>query len=221
LWNAIFLTPTKNSVLKRWKIIKMDQEKEIIQVKVLTKDDILLVALRLFTAKGYFKTSLIDIAELLGLENTSLIYQHFKDKHMMASQLYANIFDSLNISIDEIRRKNQKSSEQLHGITDLFFQLTDDAPDVMKFILILNFNEFLPEEKPVLETAAFLKIFKIIQAGISDGEIRDIDPRLIEAYFFGAINNTLRMVLIGGLNKKADAYLSQTWLNAWNGIAKK
>jgi AcrR family transcriptional regulator len=199
----------------------MDQEKDINQEKVVTKDEILLAALKLFTTKGYFKTSLVDIAALLEMENTSPIYHHFKDKQMMASQLYANIFDSLNISVDDIRRKNQKASEQLRGITDLLFRLTDDAPDVMRFILMLNLNEFLPDEKPILETAAFIKIIKIIKDGISAGEIRDIDPLLINAYFFGIINNTLSMVLCHALNNKADTYLSQTWLTAWNVIIKK
>ena len=199
----------------------MDQEIEIIQHKAETPDEILRIALKLFTTKGYYTTSLVDIAEASGLKNTSGIYHHFKNKHVMAAQLYANIFDSLNISIDDIRRKSQKSSEQLHGITDLFFRLTDEAPEVMQFLLILKLNEFLPEEKPVMETAAFTKIIKIIQAGITAGEIREIDPQLVNAYFFGIINNTLRAVLTGALNKKADAYLPQTWLAAWNAIAKK
>lgn len=199
----------------------MDQEKEIIQSKAETQDEILLAALKLFAAKGYYKTSLIDIAEATGMKNTSAIYHHFKNKQMMASQLYANIFDSLNISVDDIRRRNQKSSEQLRAIVDLFFKLTDVAPDVMQFLLVLKLNEFLPEEKPVQETPAFAKIIKIIQSGIQAGEIRDIDPILANAYFFGIINNTLRLVLSGAMNKKADAYLSQTWLTAWNVIAKK
>ena len=199
----------------------MDQEKDIIQVKTETQDDILLAALKLFAAKGYFNTSLTDIAEAAGIKNTSAIYHHFKNKQMIAAQLYASIFDSFNVSIDDIKRRNQKSSDQLRGIVDLFFKLTDDAPDVMKFLLILKLNEFLPEEKPVLETAAFVKIIKIFQSGIKSGEIRNIDPLLANAYFFGIINNTLRMVLTGALDKKADAYLSQTWLAAWNVIAKK
>jgi len=199
----------------------MDQEIEIIQTKAEAQNEILLAALKLFATKGYFNTALTDIAEATGMKNTSAIYHHFKNKQMMASQLHANIFDSLNISVDDIRRRNQKSAEQLRGITDLFFKLTDDAPDVMQFLLILKLNEFLPEEKPVMETAAFVKIIKIIQAGIKAGEIRDIDPQLVYAYFFGIINNTLRLVLTGVLDKKADAYLSQTWLTAWNVIAKK
>lgn len=76
---------------------------------------------------------MVDVAQLLEMENTSVIYQHFKDKKMMASQLYVNIFDSLDISVDDISRKNEKASEQLKGLTDLLFKLTDEAPDVMRF----------------------------------------------------------------------------------------
>ncbi|MCX7066308.1 MAG: TetR/AcrR family transcriptional regulator [Methylococcales bacterium] len=199
----------------------MDQEKDTTHTKTETQDEILLAALKLFAEKGYFNTSLSDIAEASGIKTASAIYHHFKHKQMIATALYANILDSLNISIDEIRRKNQKPSEQLHAVVDLFFKLTDEAPEVMQFLLILKINEFLPEAKPLLETAAFVKIIKVIRNGISEGEIRNIDPLLAQAYFFGIIQNTLRMVLTGALDKKAEAYQSQTWLIAWNAIAKK
>lgn len=140
---------------------------------------------------------------------------------MIALKLYENIFDSLNISVDDIRRRNQKSSDQLRGIVELLFKLTDEAPDVMQFLLLLKFDEFLPEQKPIMETAAFVKIMRIIQSGIKAGEIRNIDPLLVSAYFFGIINNILRMVLTGALDKKADAYQSQAWLAAWNAIVRK
>lgn len=194
----------------------MDQEH-----KTQIQDAILLAALKLFAEKGYFNTSLNDIAEAAGLKTTGMIYHYFKHKQMIASTLYASILDSLNVSIDEIRRKNAKPSEQLHGVVDLLFKLTDEAPAVMKFLLTLKTNEFLPEAKALNDTVAFNKILKIIRAGISEGEIRPIDAVLANAYFFGIVNNTLRMVLSGALDKKADAYLSQTWLIAWNAIAKK
>jgi AcrR family transcriptional regulator len=167
-----------------------------VQDKAETRDEILLAALKLFAEKGFFSTSLTEIAEAAGVKNTSAVYHHFKNKQAIATQLFANILDSLNISIDDIRRKNQKSSEQLRGIVDLLFKLTDDAPDVMRFLLILKLDEFLPEEKPMLETPAFIKIHKIIQSGIKAGEIRSIDPMLVNAYFFGIINNTCRLLWI-------------------------
>lgn len=199
----------------------MDKEKENTQIKSEAQDEILLAALKLFAQKGYFNTSLTDIKDAAGIKTTSGIYQHFKNKQMIASALYVNIFDSLNISIDDIRRRNKKSSEQLREIVDLMFRLTSEAPDVMQFLLVLKIYEFLPEEKPLLETAPFVKIIKIIQAGIKAGEIRNIDPLLGYAYFFGIINQTLRLLLTGALDKKPEVYQPQAWLAAWNAIAKK
>jgi len=184
-------------------------------------NEIMLAALKLFAEKGYFNTSLTDIAQTAGLKTVSTLYQHYPDKQALAAKLYNSIFGNLNESVDDIQRTNQKASEQLRGIVDLLFKLTEDAPYIMHFILSLRLAEFLPNHKPLLETPAFIKIKKIIQSGIQAGEIRNLDPKLVTAYFFGIINNTLSMVLTGELEKNADAYQSQTWLAAWNLIAKK
>ncbi|MDD2725423.1 MAG: TetR/AcrR family transcriptional regulator [Methylovulum sp.] len=199
----------------------MEQELNTTQTKSEQQNEILVAALKLFAEKGYFNTSLTDIAEASGVKTVSAIYQHFNNKQSIANKLYENILDSLNVSIDDIRRRTQKSSEQLRGVVDLFFKLTDTAPTVMTFLLVMPVHEILPEQKPLFETSAFTKILKIIQSGVRAGEIRNIDPLLANAYFFGIINNTLRMVLTGELNKSAEAYRSQTWLAAWNLVAKK
>jgi AcrR family transcriptional regulator len=197
----------------------MEQNVEQLQDKDEIRDRILLAALTLFSRKGFYNTSLTEIAEAAGLTKSSSLNAFYKTKQAIAAQLYLNISESLSGSIDDIRNKNKKSSEQLRGIVDLFFRLTDDAPDVMRFLLKLD--EFLPDEKTLYESPAYVKINKIIQFGIKTGEIRNLDPWLINAYFFGIINSTLNMILIGTLEKQADAYQSQVWLAAWGVIAKK
>ncbi len=199
----------------------MDMEKESQQKRVVTQDDISLIALKLFAEKGYFNTSLTDIKDALGLQTTSAIYQHFKTKQAIAAALYENILDSLSVSIDDIRRRNKKSSEQLREIVDLFFKLTEDAPEVMKFLLMIKVEEFLPERPTLMESAPFNKIQRIFQNGIKQGEIRNIDPLMAYAYFFGIINHALQMMLTGALNKKAGSYQSQVWLAAWGSVAKR
>ncbi|KJV06322.1 TetR/AcrR family transcriptional regulator [Methylocucumis oryzae] len=184
-------------------------------------DDILLAALKLFAEQGYFNTSLTDIAKAAGLTTVSSIYQSFNNKQAIAIKLNDMIFDSLNVSIDDIRRRNQKASEQLRSFVNLLFKLTDEAPNIMRFLLVMQTSEFIPQQKPLLETPAFTKVVKIMQAGIRAGEIRNIDPLLATGFFLGVINNTLRMVLSGELEKNADAYQPQAWLAAWNLIAKK
>ena len=199
----------------------MNKEKQKITKKVITQDEILQAALKLFAQKGYFNTSLTDIKDAVGLKTPSGIYQHFKNKQAIAEALYGNILDSLSISIDDIRRRNRKSSEQLREIVDLLFRLTDDMPEIMQFLITLKVSEFLPEQKPLLNTPPFIKIKKIFQIGIREGEIRSLDPLLAYNYFFGIITHTLKMVLSGDLEKNADNYQSQAWLTAWNTVVKK
>ena len=199
----------------------MDQEQHNLPPKTISKDEILLLSLKLFAQKGFFNTSLTDIKEAANIKTSNGIYQHFKNKQSIASELYGNIMDSLNISIDDIRRRNRKPSEQLRETVNLLFKLTEDAPDIMRFLLLLKINEFVPEEKNLLETPAFIKIKKIFVIAVKEGEIRNIDPNLAYAYFFGIINSLLAMILSGALEKSASHYQAQAWTTAWSTIVKK
>lgn len=200
---------------------ELQQETESTPNKTISQDEVLQASLKLFAEKGYFNTSLSDIKDAVGLKTTNGIYQHFKTKQAIAAALRENILDSFSISIDDIRRRNRKAAEQLREIVDLLFKLTDDAPEIIQFLLFVKCEEFLPETTPLLETAAFNKIKRIFQNGIKEGEIRSIDPILAYNYFFGIIIHTLQMVLTKALPKPADNYQSQVWLAAWACIAKK
>lgn len=187
----------------------------------LSQDEVLQAALKLFAQKGYFNTSLSDIKDAVGLKTTNGIYQFFKTKQAIAETLRDNILDSFSVSIDDVRRRNRKASEQLREIVDLLFKLTDDAPEIIQFLLFMRTEDFLPEATPLMDTPAFTKIKRIIQNGIKEGEIKSIDHVLAYSYFFGIINQTLNLVLNKALPKSADSYQSQTWLAAWGCIAKK
>lgn len=199
----------------------MEKEKNDKPAKSDIQDEILLAALKLFAEKGYFNASLSDIKDKAGVKTTSGIYQHFKNKQEIAAKLHADILDNLSCSIDDIRRRNRKASEQLREVVDLLFGLADAAPEVVQFMLLANVNEFVPDPKPPFETAPFDKLIKILQAGIKAGEIRNIDPMQAYAQFFGVVIQTLRMALAGELAKKPEAYRAETWTTAWNAIAKK
>ncbi len=200
---------------------ELELENASAPIKTVTSDQVLRAALKLFAEKGYFNTSLPEIKEALEASNANVITQHFKTKQAIVQALRENILDSLSISIDDIRRRNRKASEQLREIVDLMFRLTDEAPEVVQFLLFMNSREFLPEAPALMDTPAFSKIKRIIQNGINEGEIRSIDPLLAYSYFFGIIQQTLGLVLDKTLPKTADSYQSQVWLAAWSSIVKK
>ncbi len=201
--------------------LEQEKEQEPAPSKVVTQDELLQASLKLFAEKGYFNTSLTDIKDAVGLKTNSGINQFFKTKQAIALTLRENILDSFSISIDDIRRRNRKASEQLREIVDLLFKLTDEAPEIVQFMLFMKTEDFLPEATPLLETPAFNKIKRIFQNGIKEGEIRSIDYLLAYNYFFGIVNHTLNMVLTKALPKSADSYQAQVWLAAWGSIAKK
>jgi len=199
----------------------MEQEAELNTNKVVNPDQILQASLKLFASKGYANTSLSDIKEAAGLKSISGIYQFFKTKQAIAQAIQENILDSFSISIDDIRRRNRKASEQLREIVDLLFKLAEEAPEIIQFLLFIKTSEFLPEQPPLLETAPFNKLKRIFQAGIKDGEIRAMDHLLAYSYFFGIIQHTIGLVINGTLPKTADNYQAQAWLAAWGCIVKK
>lgn len=200
----------------------MEQENVTPQKNHDVQNEILRTALNLFVQKGYLNTSLSDIAQTAQLSQLQDIYLYFPSKQELATEVYNTVLDSLSISIDEIRRRNKKASEQLHSLVDLLFKLTEDAPDTLRFLFNVNAREFLPtDSKPYLQTPVVNKMLKMIQLGINSGEIKSLAPMLLYTYFFGIINNTLQMILNGTFDKRAELYQSQAWLVAWNTIAKK
>jgi len=203
--------------------IELEQEKEQEQTpaKALSQDEVLQAALKLFAQKGYYNTSLIDIKDAVGLKSTSGLQQFFKTKQAIAVALHEQILDSFSISIDDIRRRNRKASEQLREVVDLLFKLTEEAPEIIQFLLFIKTSDFLPEPKPLFDIAAFNKLRRIIQVGIKEGEIKNIDALLAYNYFFGIIQHTLSMLLNDSLPHCKDNYQTQVWLVAWGTIAKK
>jgi AcrR family transcriptional regulator len=203
-------------------LTKIKQEQILTPKNETTQNEILRVALSLFVQKGYLNTSLFDIAQAAKLSQTQEIYLYFSNKQELATEVYNTVLDSLSVSIDEIRRRYKKSSEQLHSLVDLLFKLAEEAPDVLRFLFDVNAEDFLPaESKRYLQTPAVNKMLKMVQLGINNGEIKSIAPMLIYTYFFGIINTTLQMILNGTLDKKSELYQSQAWMAAWNTIAKK
>ena len=200
---------------------ELELENASTPIKTVTSDQVLQAALKLFAEKGYFNTSLPEIREALGASSANAITQHFKTKQAIAQALRESILDSFSISIDDIRRRNRKASEQLREIVDLMFRLTEEAPDIIKFMLFMDAKEFLPDAPPLMETPAFNKIKRILQNGIHDNEIRSLDPMLVYCYFFGIIQTSLQQLMNKTLPKSADNYQSQVWLAAWSSIVKK
>lgn len=181
-------------------------------------DQILKTALKLFTQKGYFNTSVVNIKDEADV-STGSIYHHFKNKEAIAEALFTDIQNRLLRSIDDIRRKHKTARDRTLSITELLFDLTEQAPEAVHFLLLSQHQEFLPGEKPMSESRAFRRLRDILASGMKAGEIRHMDAELAAACFYGVIFRTIEVHQNGLLNKPLDFYLNDAWSAAWRSIS--
>ena len=184
------------------------------------REIILNSALKLFTQKSYFKTSIADIARETNISSGS-IYHLFKNKEAIAQALYDDLMERMDDSLAEIRRTNKTVADRTRAVVDLLFTLTEEAPEVMRFLLLSNYREFLPDEKSLSSSPAFEGFKEILSDGIKNGDIRRMDPVTAYASFYGIILQSIRLRLEGLLEKPIGTYNHELWESAWRAVARR
>ncbi len=182
------------------------------------KEEILQAALRLFTEKGYCNTSIADIRQQANV-STGTIYHYFKNKEAIADALFEDILQSLNDSIKEIRRQNKNTFERLRAIVELFFTLTETAPDVIRFIITVRHQEFLPSRPPLSLSQPLQTLTQIMREGVNRRELRRSDPVVAGACFYGTVTRMCQLRLEGVLEKELNWYLLDTWTAIWRALS--
>lgn len=131
-----------------------------------TKENILLVSLRLFAKKGYEAVSVSDIASKLGMVKSSL-YKHYKNKQA--------IFDSILNRIDELDNELGISKQATDYISIPFASI--------KEMTMLIFKHWTEEEIPrlfrqmlVIEKSHNPKMKELYQLYLLDGPISFMEP---------------------------------------------
>ncbi len=184
------------------------------------REIILNSALKLFTQKSYFKTSIADIARETNISSGS-IYHLFKNKEAIAQALYDDLMERMDDSLAEIRRTHKTVADRTRAVVDLLFTLTEDAPEVMRFLLLSNHREFLPDAKSLSSSPPFEGFKEILSEGIKNGDIRRMNPAMAYASFYGIILESIRLSLEGLLEKPISTYNHELWDSAWHAIARR
>ena len=107
-----------------------------------TRTLVLDAALKLFTDRGYFATSVHDISRTAGVSVGS-IYHHFGDKEGLARALYTTLTARMLQLIDEIERQMDSSHDRARELVTRLFVLTETQPQAMAFMLYARHREFL------------------------------------------------------------------------------
>lgn len=192
--------------------------KNIKQSLINTRQKILSATLSLFSKKGYFNTSVRDIARESGVSIGS-IYHHFKDKEGIASAMYNNLLDRMITELSQIKASNNTAHDRCRGVIIFLFEMTEQEPEAMEFMLSSKHRDFLPHEKPVCSSAPFEMMRDLVKDGMVSGEIQVMDLIVASSCLYGGSIRMIASRLDGLIDKPLPEFLDAIWSSSWKAVA--
>jgi TetR/AcrR family transcriptional regulator, repressor of fatR-cypB operon len=86
-------------------------------------------------------------------------------------------------------------------VIELLFQVTEDEPQVMEFMLYSKHREFLPDENPICSAEPFVLIREMVAQGMESGEIQDLDLMVASSCLYGGAIRMIESRLDGIIEK--------------------
>ncbi len=181
------------------------------------RETILQTALRLFSERGYFNTSVHDIRREAD-HSIGAIYHYFDGKEAVAKALYDELAQQMTGVVERIMAEHSTAHDRCRAVVSHLFRLTETSPDTIGFMLQARHREFMPEEKPVCSSRPFQLMKSMVEEGIRRGEIRDLDPTLAAAILFGGPIRLIQLRLDQVIDQPLPELLAEAWDSAWRAV---
>lgn len=188
---------------------KIDPEQKMGQV--------ITAARSLFVRKGYHNVSIPMIVKESGV-STGAIYHYFSNKEDLARSIHDQTLGEFQRGFNARLNDAMSCAEKLHCFADLVFEITENDPEVMEYMLFMKHGEFLSEAYPICSTEPFRKVQQIIAAGIENGELRPGDFLLSSISYTGVILRAAELRLQGVIQGSLWELSAELIDNAWAAI---
>ncbi len=175
------------------------------------------VALKLFVQKGFFNTSIQDLCAEAGV-SIGFFYNHFSDKEGIARELYRHLLARMNVLLDDIEERHAGSRERCEAVLRMLFGLAEAEPEAMGFVVNARHREFLPEEQAICSASAFVRMRGFVFAGISEGEIREMEPMVAASLMYGSAIRMICLRLDGLVETPIEQLFDSLWEGVWRSL---
>jgi AcrR family transcriptional regulator len=153
----------------------------------------MLGALKLFSADGFYTTTIPDIAKALNM-SVGNMYNYFKSKDILAKEIIKYISAYLGKELRKINDKDITSKEKIHAFVKTYFTIAQTEPEMIEYFLrvyLSNREVFKDGCEGMICVSDFVtEIMIFFEEGVEKKELRDQD-------FFSAFG--LFMGYLGGM----------------------
>ena len=186
------------------------------------KEQIIQNALSLFAIKGFYNTTIPDIAATLKM-SVGNMYNYFKSKDMLAKEIIKYISAYLGSKIREINEQDISTEEKTRKIIEIYFETASSRPEMIDYFLriYLSNREVFKEgcEGMICVNEFVTEIMIYFEEGVKCGDLRDQDFFSAFGLFMGYLGG---MVFLKGediLPNKLDDYIDDISYNIYKALS--
>ena len=185
------------------------------------KEQIMKTALNLFAKRGFYNTTIADIAREMGM-SVGNMYNYFPSKESLAKELL--IYTSKKFG-DEIRKINEMditSKEKIKKIVELYFKKAVEEPELVDYFMrvyLSNKEIFNNGCEGMLCVSAFVtEIMIFFEEGVRKKELRNQDFFAAFGLFMGYIGGLAFLNRENILGKPLEEYIEPVSENIYNAL---
>jgi AcrR family transcriptional regulator len=185
------------------------------------KEQIMKTALNLFAKRGFYNTTIADIAREMGM-SVGNMYNYFPSKESLAKELL--IYTSKKFG-DEIRKINEMditSKEKIKKIVELYFKKAIEEPELVDYFMrvyLSNKEIFNNGCEGMLCVSAFVtEIMIFFEEGVRKKELRNQDFFAAFGLFMGYIGGLAFLNRENILGKPLEEYIEPVSENIYNAL---
>ena len=195
---------------------------DLSEKKQLKKEQIIQGALELFAKKGFYTTTIPDIAKSLNMSVGNL-YNYFKSKDILAKEIISYISKYLGEKLKAINEMDITTKEKTKKIIEVYFQTAKKHPQMIDYFLriYLSNREVFKDgcEGMICVNEFVTEIMIYFEEGVQKGELRDQDFFSAFGLFMGYLGG---MVFLKGENmlpRELDEYIDDISYNIYKALS--
>lgn len=156
------------------------------------EERLITVALAIFAEKGFFRTTVEDIARAAQVAKGTL-YLYFRDKESLYLTTLQRHFDRAITGLTEIETTRRSAEEKLRDIAYRFITYMTGLKDAYPMFTFENVHisgRVMKQIRPAImpRIAQMTEIIgRIVEEGVKQGEFIDVDSRTVAFYFLSTI----------------------------------
>ena len=185
------------------------------------KQEIVKTACKLFAERGYYNTTIPDIAEAMGMSVGNL-YNYFSSKEELAKYIMKYSSKLLGDEIRKINEENISTKEKIYKIVRRFFEIAQQQPELIEYFLrvFLSNREVFDEgcEGFLCVNEVVTELMLFLEEGARKGDLRQQDFFPAFVTLMGPLGG---MVFLQGENvlpKSPIEYSDELAENIWRAL---